>query len=69
MPDQVNSLDNLAVGHVKQGIEAGRFRTVPSLVQSLHILAYVTRRFSTIFMPPQPMRVKSVLCNEWHKGS
>ena len=37
MPNLVNSVDILAVRHVKQGIEAERFRAVQPLVQVTYI--------------------------------
>ena len=37
MPNLVNSVDILAVRHVKQGIEAERFRAVQPLVQVTYL--------------------------------
>ena len=43
MPNLVNSVDILAVRHVKQGIEAERFRAVQPLVQVTYITLQLIR--------------------------
>ena len=43
MPNLVNSVDILALRHVKQGIDTGRYGAIQPLVQPLHMLISDTK--------------------------